>query len=132
MTDRWRDRLERVDQAVDRVMSETLQIVPMLESEYSSRQTDPARAAFEVEGVLSVERGDTDLGGSSRQIRNARVTTSKAELQIQTVLLVGRPEIRKNDRVFSTAKDTTFKVDRIDRLHPGRLAFTLSIDGSAE
>lgn len=132
MPDRWSDRLARIDQAVDRVMSETVRITPVVEGDYSETAADPNRLAFDVEGVLVRGRGESDLGGNSRHVRNVRIVTADAELHIQKVLLTGLPEVRKNDRVSALAVGETYKVERIDRSHPGRIVLHLSADGAAQ
>lgn len=128
---RWRDRLDRVDRAVDRVMSELLRIEPMRTGDFAGAQADPDRLAFEVEGVLTIARGETDMGGNAAHLRNARIVTAAATAQIMTVHLPAGAEIRKDDRVIAVDQCLVFKVERPDREHPGRLALVLSIDRGA-
>lgn len=129
MTDRWSDRLARVDQAVDRVMSESVRFVPVREGDFSGATPDPDRPAFDAEGVLAFRRGEEDIGGNAAHLRNARVVTAHAELQVMKAKLPAGFDIRKDDRVEAVAKGLLFKIERVDRQHPGRLAFILSIVG---
>lgn len=127
MTDRWSDRLARVDQAVDRVMSESVRFVPVREGDFSGVTPDPDRPAIDAEGVLTFRRGEEDIGGNAAHLRKARVVTAHAELQVMRAKLPAGFDIRKDDRVEAVAKGLVFKIERVDRQHPGRLAFVLSI-----
>lgn len=127
MTDRWSDRLARIDQAVDRAMSESVRIVPVREADFAGVTPDPDRPAVDVEGVLTFRRGEEDIGGNAAHLRNARVVTAHAELQVMRTKLPAGFDIRKDDRVEVVAKGLVFKIERVDRQHPGRLAFVLSI-----
>jgi hypothetical protein len=131
MADRWKDRLDRIDRAVDRAMSETVRFVPVREGDFSGVVPDPDRVAFEADGVLTIDRGETDMGGNAARLRNARVVTAKAELQIMKSRLPPGFEPRKDDRIEAPAQGLVFKIDRIDRQHPGRVAFALSIIAGA-
>lgn len=131
MVDRWSDRLARVDRAIDLVMSETVRIVPQRASDFADAVEDEDRPAVNVLAVLTIWRGEADMGGDDNHIRNARVATQRAELQVQKSLLSGL-EIRKNDRVEAPAKNMAFHVDRVDRYHPGRVALSLSYIGELE
>lgn len=127
MTDRWSDRLARIDQAVDRVMSEAVRFVPVREADFSGVTPDPERAAVDTEGVLTFRRGDDDIGGNAAHLRNARIVTAHAELQVMRTKLPATFDIRKDDRVEAVDKGLVFKIERVDRQHPGRMAFVLSI-----
>lgn len=129
MTDRWRDRLARIDRAVDRTMSESIRFVPVREGDFSGAVPDPDRAAVDVVGVLTFRRGEDDLGGNAAHLRNARIVTAHADLQVMRAKLPVGFEPRKDDRVEAVDQGLTFKIERIDRQHPGRLAFLLSIVG---
>lgn len=129
MVDRWAARLARVDRAIDRRMSETLRVVPVVEGDFGDR-VDEERETFEVDGVLTIKRGETDLGGNREHIRNSLVRAGKAEAQITRSLLPPGAEILKNDRIIAVAKGLVWKIERVDTEHPGRLALELSIDGA--
>ncbi|HML28957.1 MAG TPA: hypothetical protein PKE16_08975 [Hyphomicrobium sp.] len=121
MVDRWKDRLGRVDRAVDRVMSEEIVITPMLPADYATPARDEARPIIKTIGLLHVDRGENDIGGNSRHVRNARV-----RLEITKSILPAGADIRENDLVDATDKGEHYKVDWIDRQHPGRLVLMLS------
>lgn len=128
MADRWKDRLERIDRAVDRAMSEAIRIVPMRVSDFRGATADPDRTAVTVAAVLTMGHGgDTDLGGSAQEIRASRVRTASAEVQITRSQLPAGYEIRKGDHVEAIDHGLTFVVERVDREHRGRLPLHLSI-----
>lgn len=127
MTDRWKNRLARIDRAVDRVMSETVRFVPVRDADFSGVVPDPQRLSFVVDGVLVIDRGETDTGGNALRLRNTQVRTAKAELQIMKSLLPPGFKARKNDRFEAVDQGLVFKIERIDREHEGRVAFVLSI-----
>ena len=130
MADRWKDRLARVDRAIDRAMSETLAVFPMLAGDFTAAVADPDREAFEVDGVLTIHRGETDFGGVAEHLRTMQLRTARAEAQIIKTKLPAGAEIRKGDRIVAVDQGLAFAVDRIDTEHPGRLALTLTIDKS--
>lgn len=132
MTDRWRDRLARVDRAVDRVMSEAVRITPMRVGDFSGAVPDTDRPAFETDGVLTIDRGETDMGGNAARLRNVQLPTARAELQIIKTRIPAGSNLRKDDRVEALDQGLTFKVERVDRQHPGRLVLMLSIDSSGD
>ncbi|HRD79032.1 MAG TPA: hypothetical protein PK264_24390 [Hyphomicrobiaceae bacterium] len=127
---RWADCLDRVDRAIDRVMAERLRIEPMAGGDFGGISPDPARSAFEVDAVLSIERGETDLGGNAQKLRNVQIRGARAEAQIQRRLLPPGAELRKDDRLLALDRGLAFKIERIDSEHPGRIALELSIDRS--
>jgi hypothetical protein len=129
VTDRWKDRLARVDRAVDRVMSESIRITPMLSSDYANPVRDTSRPIIEIEATLFVDRGETDIGGNSRHVRNARVTTSPARLEIMKSKLLPGYDIRKNDAVEAVDKGEHYKIEWIDPRHAGRLVIMLAAVG---
>lgn len=126
MVDRWKDRLGRVDRAVDRVMSEEIVITPMLPADYATPTRDEARPIVKTIGLLHVDRGESDIGGNSRHVRNARVRVSPTRLEITKSILPTGADIRENDLVDATDRGEHYKVDWIDRQHPGRLVLMLS------
>ena len=130
MPDRWKDRLARVDRAIDRVMAETVRIVPVVEGDFGGAAADPARPAFEVDAVVTILRGETDLGGSAQHLRNVQVRTARAEAQIDRRHLPAGVEIRKSDRLIAIDQGLVFRIERLDSEHPGRLALELTADRS--
>lgn len=126
MTDRWKDRLARVDRAVDRVMSESIRITPMLSGDYSANARDHSRPIIEVIATLFVDRGETDIGGNSRHVRNARLVTAPSRLEIMKSKLPPGFDIRKNDAVEAVDKGEHYKIEWIDPRHPGRLVIMLA------
>lgn len=128
--DRWRDRLARVDRAIDRVMAETVRIVPVVEGDFGGVAADPVRPAFEVDAVVTIRRGETDLGGSAQHLRNTQVRTARAEAQIERSRLPAGVELRKGDRLVAVDQGLAFRIERLDGEYPGRLALELTVDRS--
>ena len=128
MSDRWAARLARVDAAIDRVMAEALLVIPMAARDFSP-SLDEGRPPFEVDGVLTIHRGETDFGGIAEHLRNTQVRISRAEAQINKALLPAGATIRKGDRLAALDQPgLVFMVDRVDTEHPGRLALALTLD----
>jgi hypothetical protein len=127
MVDRWKDRLGRVDRAVDRAMSEGIIITPMLSGDYDADQRDDSRPIINTVGVLHVDRDEDHIGGNTRHIRNARVRLSPSRLEIDKNILPPGYDIRKNDAVEAVDKGNHYKVEWIDRQNPGRLVIMLAI-----
>jgi hypothetical protein len=128
--DRWSERLARVDLAVDRQMATPVRITPMITSDFSGAQPDPARPAFETEGLLVVTRGETDLGGNTSKVFTARASTHPAELQIMTAKLPAGWDIRADDRAETLAFGDRYTVAWLDRQHPGRIVLHLTQTGT--
>jgi hypothetical protein len=127
--DRWSDRLTRVDLAVDRVMATPVRITPMAVHDFGGAQPDPARPAFETEGVLTATRAETDLGGGASRVLASRITTHPTELQIMTAKLPPGCELRADDRVEALAFGDRYTISRLDRHHPGRIVLHLAQTG---
>jgi len=127
MVDRWKDRLGRVDRAVDRVMSEAIKITPMLSSDYVAEARDNSRPIIETVGLLHIDRDEDHIGGDSRHIRNARIRLSPSRLEIDKNILPPGYDIRKDDAVEAVDKNLKFKIDWIDPQNPGRLVVMLAI-----
>lgn len=128
MVDRWSDRLAKVDQAVDRVMSETVRFVPMVVGPYAAAP-DESREEFELLAVLYTGAGETDLGGNANNMMLSRVVTSRATLEVRKDIWPVGAEIRKNDEVDAVAKGRRYKIESVDRQHPSQLVFHLTIVG---
>lgn len=128
MVDRWSDRLAKVDQAVDRVMSETVRFFPMVVGSYAAAP-DETRAEFELPAVLYTGAGETDLGGNANNTLLSRVVTSRATLEVRKDVWPVGAVIRKNDEVEAIAKGRRYRIESSDQQHPSQFIFHLTIVG---
>lgn len=126
--DPWTRRLARLDTRLDRHVGEAVRVEPMVRGDHRVG-VDPARPEFQTVGVLTIRRGDTDLGGNTAQLRNAQLRTSPTELAIMRDKLPAGAVIKKGDRIVALATGATYTVERLDREHEGRVVFVLSADG---
>jgi hypothetical protein len=128
--DPWTRRLARLDHRLDRHMAETVRVEPMVRGDHRIG-ADPARPPFDVAGVLTIKRGETDIGGQSTLVHTMRIRTAGAELAIMRDKLPAGAILRKGDRITVLATGLTYTVERLDREHEGRLILTLAAEGGA-
>lgn len=120
-----------MDRRIDPLMAERVLVTPMVSGgDYKTAAPDPDRTAFEIDAIVTIGRHETDIGGNAQVLRNTQITTAPAEAQILHEKLAGRI-VKKGDVMTRLATGKRYRIERLDRDHPGRLAVKLSIDGSA-
>lgn len=112
-----------MDEDLDGHMGETIQIVPVLMSDYGSAP-DPARATFDVVALLSEQ--DPLVADAGRMM--VRVPYEEWTAEFRRALLPVGMVVRKNDEVLAIDRPGAprFKIVRLEDVDRERIALILA------